>query len=125
MDSGDFVGRCLAAVHRESIAHLPGIVQLVVEGDFIGIVAQREEQAEAAMRALRVEWHPFTPLPPLDDLAQALSQHPSTPRVVAESGDVEQALAGAAQRMDRSYVWPYQMHASIGPSCAVADWQTG
>ncbi len=29
--------------------------------------------------------------------------------------------AAAKTRLDRSYVWPYQMHASIGPSCAVAD----
>ncbi|MBL0148900.1 MAG: molybdopterin-dependent oxidoreductase [Ideonella sp.] len=125
MDAGDFVGRSLAAVHEASIAHLPGIVKLVVQGDFIGIVAQREEQAEAAMQALRVDWHPFTPLPRLDDLAQAISQHPSTPRVVAEHGDVEATLASVAQRLDRTYVWPYQMHASIGPSCAVAEWTTG
>jgi len=122
LDAGDFVGRSLAAVHEDSIAHLPGIVKLVVQGDFIGIVAQREEQAVAAMHALRVDWHPFTPLPPLDDLATAISQHPSTPRVVAQHGDVDAARAGAAQVMDRSYVWPYQMHASIGPSCAVAEW---
>ena len=125
VDAGDFVGRSLAAVHRESIAHLPGIVDVVVQGDFIGIVAQREEQAEAAMHALRVDWHPWTPVAPLDDLAQAISTHPSTRRVVAESGDVAMGRAGAAQAMDRTYVWPYQMHASIGPSCAVAEWHRG
>ena len=27
--------------------------------------------------------------------------------------------------MPRTYIWPYQMHASIGPSCAVADYQDG
>jgi nicotinate dehydrogenase subunit B len=94
----------------------------VVQGDFIGIVAHREDQAEAAMHALRVDWHPWTPLAPLDDLAQAISAHPSTPRVVAESGDVVAGRAGAAQTIDRTYVWPYQLHASIGPSCAVAEW---
>jgi nicotinate dehydrogenase subunit B len=123
VDAGDFVGHCLRRVDEASIAHLPGIEKIVVIGDFVGIVAAREDQAEAAMRALRVEWAPFTPLPPLDDLAEALSAHPSTPRVVAQQGDVDSALEGAAQRLDRSYVWPYQLHASIGPSCAVAHWQ--
>lgn len=123
LDAGDFVGRSLRGVDESSIAHLPGIVTLVVQGDFIGIVAQREEQAEAAMQALRVDWAPHTPRPALDDLAAAISANPSTPRVVAESGDVDAALAGAAQRLDRQYVWPYQLHASIGPSCAVADWR--
>ena len=122
LDAGDFVGRSLLRVNEESIAQLPGIVKLVVIGDFIGIVTLREEQAEAAMRALRVDWAPHTPLPPLNDLAAAISAHPSTPRVVAEQGDVAGALAGAAQRLDRDYLWPYQLHASIGPSCAVADW---
>ena len=122
LDAGPFVGSSLLAVDEASIAHLPGIVKTVVIGDFIGIVAQREEQAEAAIHALRVQWKPFTPLPQLDDLAAAISANPATPRVVADQGDVEAALAGAAQRLDRQYVWPYQLHASIGPSCAVAEW---
>ena len=122
VDAGDFVGRSLLRVDEASLAHLTGIEKIVVIGDFIGIVAQREEVAEAAMHALRVEWAPFTPLAPLDDLAQALSAHPSRPRVVAEQGDVQAALGLAAQRFDRQYLWPYQMHASIGPSCALADW---
>ena len=123
LDAGDFVGRSLLRVDETSIAHLPGIVKLVVIGDFIGIVAEREEQAEAAMHALRVDWAPHTPLPPMDDMAATLSAHPSTPRIVAEHGNLTGALAGAAQRLDRDYLWPYQLHASIGPSCAVADWQ--
>ena len=122
VDAGDFVGRSLLRVDEASLAHLPGIEKIVVIGDFIGIVAQREEVAEAAMRALRVEWAPFTPLAPLDDLAAAISAHPSQPRVVAEQGDVQAALGQAAQRFDRQYLWPYQLHASIGPSCALADW---
>ena len=126
LDAGDFVGRSLLSVDEASVAHLPGIEKIVVIGDFVGIVAQQEEQAEAAMHALTVRWAPFTPrapLPALDDLAQALSAHPSTPRVVARRGDVDGALGQAVQRLDRSYVWPYQLHASIGPSCALADWR--
>jgi nicotinate dehydrogenase subunit B len=123
LDAGPFVATSLLAVDEGSIAHLPGIVKLVVQGDFIGIVAEREDQADAAMHALRVQWKPHTPLsPPLDDLAAALSANPSTPRVVAQQGDVDAALAGAARRFERQYVWPYQLHASIGPSCAVAEW---
>ena len=145
LDAGPFVGRSLQHVDEASIAHIPGIVRVVVQGDFIGIVAQREEQAQAAMLALQVQWAPDTPTAsaaPLHDLAQALSAHPSTPRVVSRQGDVDAALAslppdaavadigadvgadsGLARRLDRQYVWPYQLHGSIGPSCAVALWQ--
>ena len=124
LDAGEFVGRSLLSVDEASIAHLPGIEKIVVIGDFIGIVAQREEQAEAAVHALQVRWAPFTPVAPLDDLAQALSAHPSQARVVADQGDVDSALGTAVQRLDRQYVWPYQLHASLGPSCALADWRS-
>ena len=121
IDHGPFVGTSLVSVDRESIAHLPGIVAVVVEGDFIGVVAEQEEQAAAAAEALRVEWKPVPELPGLADLAAALAANPSTPRRLQDKGNVEAALAGAAQRLPRRYVWPYQLHASIGPSCAVAD----
>ena len=62
-------------------------------------------------------------LPDLKDLETALRANPSKPRTLMDKGDVDAAIAGAAKPMPRTYVWPYQMHASIGPSCAVADYQ--
>ena len=121
VDHGPFVGTSLIAVDRDSIAHVAGIVAVVVEGDFIGIVAEREDQADAAADALRVEWKPVPQLRDLDDLAMALTANPSTPRRLEDKGDVDAALADAAQGLSRRYVWPYQLHASIGPSCGVAD----
>ncbi|WP_170300910.1 xanthine dehydrogenase family protein molybdopterin-binding subunit, partial [Rhodoplanes serenus] len=121
VDIGDFVGTSLLSVDEGSIAHIPGIVAVVTIGDFVGVVAEREEHAEAAMRALRVAWRPTPTLPDLGDLAGALTKNPSTPRVLLDQGDIDAALAGAATRLTRQYVWPYQMHGSIGPSCAVAD----
>ncbi|RMX06025.1 xanthine dehydrogenase family protein molybdopterin-binding subunit [Corticibacter populi] len=124
-DSGGFVGRSLLEVDAGSVAALPGHVQVVVDGDFVGVVADREEQAEAAMRALKVRWAPPPSAPDLSDLAQALRAHPSTPRPLLQVGDVQAALPGAAKVLRNTYVWPYQMHGSIGPSCAVAAWQDG
>ncbi|MCT9810106.1 molybdopterin-dependent oxidoreductase [Acidovorax sp. Be4] len=124
-DGGDFIGHCLMAVDRASVAHLPGRVQVVVEGDFVGVVADREEQAIAAMRALRVQWKPVPPAPDLSDVAAAIRANPSQRRALVDQGDVDASCASAAIHLQRSYVWPYQMHASIGPSCAVADFQGG
>lgn len=121
-DHGPFVGNSLIAVDRASIAHIPGIIDVVVINDFVGIVAEREEQADEAACQLRVEWH--TPdLPNLDDIEAALQANPSTARIVHDQGDVDGALGQLTHRMDRTYRWPYQMHASIGPSCAVAEWK--
>ncbi|MCR2455924.1 xanthine dehydrogenase family protein molybdopterin-binding subunit, partial [Salmonella enterica] len=94
----------------DSVAHLPGRVQVVVQGDFIGVVADREEQAEAAMRALKVCWKPVPPAPALDDLASAIRANPARRRLLLEEGDVEAACAAAPVHLRRTYVWPYQMH---------------
>ena len=122
VDAGDFVGNTLESVDEASIAHIAGIRAVVVIRDFIGIVAEREEQADAAMHALKVTWREWPGSAPLDDLAGALRAHPSSRRLLLEQGDVDAAIAGAAQPLQRTYVWPYQLHASIGPSCALADW---
>jgi len=121
-DHGDFIGNTLESVDESSIAHIPGIRAVVVIRDFVGIVAEREEQAEQALRELRVNWKQWPGLPNLDDLEHALRANPSTQRRLVEQGDVDGAIGRAAHAMPRTYVWPYQMHASIGPSCAVADW---
>ena len=122
VDAGDFVGNTLESVDESSIAHIEGIRAVVVIRDFVGVVAEREEQAERAMRELKVTWKPWPGMPPLGDLGQAIRTNPATRRVLVERGDVAGAIAGAAQPMQREYVWPYQLHASIGPSCGLADW---
>jgi nicotinate dehydrogenase subunit B len=123
VDAGDFIGNTLLSVDESSVAHIPGIQKIVVIRDFVGIVAEREEHAEQAMRELRVSWKPWPGLAGLHDVANALSNNPATQRVLVDEGDVDGALSQAHTRIDRRYVWPYQLHASIGPSCALADWQ--
>ncbi|MGZ9896097.1 molybdopterin cofactor-binding domain-containing protein [Bordetella bronchiseptica] len=121
-DVGGFVGHSLRAVDRASIAHLPGIVEVVVLGDFVGVVAEREEQAIKAARQLKVHWAAPPPAPDLSDLARALRDQPATPRELVAQGDVDAALA-RQDALHRTYVWPYQMHGSIGPSCGLADYR--
>ncbi|MFH3478725.1 molybdopterin cofactor-binding domain-containing protein [Xanthobacter variabilis] len=125
VDAGDFIGKSLIAVDEASIAHIPGMVAVVTMGDFVGVVADREEQAAEAARVLKVEWKAPPALPPLGDIATALRANPSVTRTLHDKGDVEAARAAAAVPMDRTYVWPFQMHGSIGPSCAVADVRDG
>lgn len=122
-DRGDFVGTSLVAVDESSVADMPGRVRVVVIGDFVGVVAEREEQAAAAARRLKVTWRQPERLPRLDDLDRALRELPARRRPLLEEGDVEAALAKAAQRVHRTYVWPFQLHGSIGPSCSVADYR--
>lgn len=77
-DSGDFVGNSLLAVDHDSIAHLPGVIAVVVIRDFVGVVAEREEQAIRAAQALKISWKPHTgKLPDLSDIAQAIRDNPA------------------------------------------------
>ncbi len=126
---GDFVGNSLLRVDEASIRDLPGIVKVVVIRDFVGVVAEREEIAQQAARQLDVQWKNATPLPPLEtseEVEAALRANPAKRRDLVIEGDVDAALSDdAARTLNRTYVWPFQMHASIGPSCAVADYREG
>jgi nicotinate dehydrogenase subunit B len=121
VDHGPFVGTSLIGVDESSVAHVPGLIAVVTLGDFVGVVAEREEQAIQAAEALRVAWQPVPHLPDLDDIPAAILANPSVSRRLLDQGDVEAALAGSATRITRRYLWPYQLHGAIGPSCAVAE----
>jgi nicotinate dehydrogenase subunit B len=123
VDAGPFVGTSLIAVDESSVRDIPGLVAVVRIGDFVGVVAEREENATRAAARLEVSWKPTPTLPDLGDLETALRANPATPRTLIDKGDVNAAIAAAAKPMQRTYVWPYQMHASLGPSCAVADYR--
>ncbi|MFI3308100.1 xanthine dehydrogenase family protein molybdopterin-binding subunit [Ewingella allii] len=122
-DSSAPLGDSLISVDKASIAHLPGIVEVVVIKDFIGIVAEREEQAITAMRELKVEWKKWAGLPDLslDKLHDTLAATPKTDRMLRNDAGTDEALSSLHIHADADYVWPYHLHASIGPSCAVAD----
>ena len=123
IDAGPHVGRSLVRVDEASVASVPGLIAVVAIGDFVGVVAAREEHADEAMRRLRVTWRTPPAIPDLNAPEAALRGNPATARVLTAKGDVEKALRSADAPMERTYVWPFQMHGSIGPSCAVADWR--
>ncbi|MGV1760987.1 molybdopterin cofactor-binding domain-containing protein [Rhizobium sp. A22-96] len=122
-DHGSNVGNSLISIDESSVAHIDGLIAIVTERDFVGVVAIREENAIAAMKALKVEWHEPPLRPDLNRPEQALRANPATPRRLADRGNVDLAIEASANPMHRTYVWPYQMHGSIGPSCAVADYR--
>lgn len=125
-DSGDFIGRSLISFDEASVSGFDGFIAIVHEADFLGVVAERADQAQRIAEALPVQWHMPPPLPNMSDtLDDTIRSHPSKPRVLADTGDINKALDETDIRLDRSYFWPYHLHGSIGPSCAVADWAEG
>jgi CO/xanthine dehydrogenase Mo-binding subunit len=94
-------------------------------GDFIGVVAEREEQAIKAVRQLKVTWQESAPLPGVEALFDWMESQPTSDQVIQDEGDVTTELRRAARRVHAVYRQPFQAHASLGPSCAVADLQGG
>jgi len=117
----------LVALDDASVRALPGVVAVIRDGSFLGVAAAREEQAIAAANALRAaaKWDEKSDLPPT---GAALYEHMKRMRlvdsVVSEKSNAE-AAATAVKRIEESYTRPFQAHASIGPSCAVAQWKEG
>ena len=122
-DASAPLGSSLISVNEQSVAHLPGIVKVVVQGDFVGIVAEREEQAIAAMRQLEVKWKDWAGVPDLslNAMHDTLVKHEKTDRMLREDAGIDEAFSGSKKVIEADYVWPYHLHASIGPSCAVAE----
>ena len=117
------VGATLVGVDESSVQGLPGFVQVVVRHNFVGVVAEKAWQAVQAVQRLEVTWSaPEAGLPPHAGFHDWLRrQTPVRDSLVVDSQNVDQTLAGAATRLEATYHYPYQMHASIGTACAVAD----
>jgi nicotinate dehydrogenase subunit B len=119
------VGATLVSIDEASPTKLPGVVRIVRKGTFVGVVAEREEQAERAAKTLSVKWSASPVLPEAAKLFATFKELAPNKRVVGESGDVDAALRSAQRTVRATYRWPFQLHASIGASCAVADVQGG
>ncbi len=123
----------LVSVDAEAIRRLPGVLGVVRDGSFLGVVAEREEQAVVAMEALRrsAVWEPGAPLPPQESLYGSMLQHAEQAFLVVDGtpqvGPVPpfEPPSGAARTLEATYTRPYHMHASLGPSAAVAQWTDG
>jgi nicotinate dehydrogenase subunit B len=113
-----------SSVDEDSIKQIPGVVKVVREGAFLGVVAQTEWAAIQAAKALKVTWStPATKLPANADEVYAYLEKTKSfqNRSAADDGNVTSALSAASKTFESTYRWPFQMHGMLGPSCAVAD----
>ncbi|HEY0992490.1 MAG TPA: molybdopterin cofactor-binding domain-containing protein [Kofleriaceae bacterium] len=116
------MGATLASVDASSVRKVPGFVDLVVRQSFVGVVARTQFAAMVAAEQLKVHWKPGPALPPRATFFEFLRRQPSRDQVVIDSSDIDAALGRDGDRVIRArYTYPYQMHGSVGPSCAVAD----
>jgi CO/xanthine dehydrogenase Mo-binding subunit len=102
-------GAKLRSVDDAAARTMPGVIAVVRQGDVLGVVADRDEQARAAAGAVVAEWHAM----PVDG--------PTAEVPMRSDPDVDERLRGASVRLAQTYVLPPIASAPIGPSAAVAD----
>ena len=111
----------LKSIDDEYVSNMPGVLKLVHDGSFVGVIAEREGQAREAAAALktRIEWLLPEDLPTSENVHDWLKQAESRTEEVAAKGSVAFSASDATVHR-ATYKRPYQAHASISPSAAVA-----
>jgi nicotinate dehydrogenase subunit B len=117
-------GAKLESFDEAGVKAMPGVVTVVRDGSFLGVVAQREEQAIKARTALAVsaKWQAGPELPDPTRLYEHLIGLPSEVKVI---GEQQAPLPTGAKVVEATYHRPYQAHGSIAPSCALAELKDG
>jgi CO/xanthine dehydrogenase Mo-binding subunit len=115
------IGATLLSVDESSIRSIPD-VRVVRVASFLAVVSGDEWAAVRAARTLKAAWSEWRGLPGHEGLdryvrAGAIDRDES----VVSRGDATAALPQAAKKLAATYYWPLQSHASLAPSCAVAD----
>lgn len=112
-------GAELLSVDVDAVSRMPGVVTVVRDGNFLAVVADKEWRAIKAMRALEAsaQWNETATLPVQAEAPALIQSLPSRDiPVLAWTGEAMPAI----RRISAKYTRPYQMHGSIGPSCALA-----
>jgi CO/xanthine dehydrogenase Mo-binding subunit len=112
----------LTSLDEGAARAVAGVIAIVRDGSFIGVVADTEPAAEAGLAALRkgAVWGAGDALPDETKLATWLKSQPAETTTVDERKAA--APAQVARTVRRQYSRPFIAHASMAPSCAIAQW---
>ena len=115
------IGAKLLSVNESSLRAIPDARVVRVE-NFLGVVAPDEWAAVRAARELKASWTQWEGLPGNEGVEKFVRQGPRDhDQDLVNRGDTKAALPTAVKQFSASYQWPLQSHASLGPSCAIAD----
>src|SRR5262245_28035336 len=114
----------LTGVQEAEVRAMPGVTAVVRDGSFLGVIAEREEQAMRALTRLKriARWEETPQLPELDP--RFLLKEKTEDEVISEKQDAA-AAARTPKKLEAEYTNPNIAKAAIGPSCAVARFDKG
>jgi nicotinate dehydrogenase subunit B len=111
----------LVTLDETAARALPGVIEIVREANFVGVIAVREEHAVKALRLLAANavWKENADLPDAAVLPDFLCTQPAEDEILSGKS----AGGERAKTLVATFTRPYLAHASIGPSCALAWWR--
>ncbi len=112
-------GAELLELDLDALKERPGVVEVVRDGSFVGVIAETPYAAVRAVQWARANGRWSAGLTAPNDAMQviAASEEPAT--TSQSDGDV---AAAEGQVFETEISRPYIFHGSIGPSAAVAEW---
>jgi nicotinate dehydrogenase subunit B len=121
------MGAMLQSVDESSVKDVPGLVKVVREGNFLGVVARSEWGAITAASKLKATWSKWEGLPEQAKLYEHVRATKSVQdQVTSTVGDTAAAMsADGARKFAATYDFAIHTHGSMGPSCAVAEFKNG
>jgi nicotinate dehydrogenase subunit B len=120
-------GARLLDVDAHAVARLPGVLKVVRDGRFLAVIADGEYRAVKAAAALAraARWDMPATLPADASAAAVVRALATQPNPILARGLVDSAAGSPGRTLAAQYTKPFQLHASIGPSCAVAQLVNG
>jgi nicotinate dehydrogenase subunit B len=120
------MGASLQSVDESSVKDIPGLVKVVRQNNFLAVVAESEWGAIQAAQKLKASWSAWDGLPEQSKLWEYVrATKINKDDVTSNVGHAEQALQQAVKRVNATYNFAINSHASMGPSCAVAELKDG
>lgn len=130
-------GAKLTSLDDRAAKAMPG-VQVVRDGDLVGVVARTAHAAGRALAALQATWTNPPTLVGEQDLFEQLRAAPQRDgdggrggggrrggRGGDDRGDVDAALRDCKHVVEATFTVPYIAHAPLEPRAAVAEWSDG
>jgi nicotinate dehydrogenase subunit B len=104
---------------------MPGVAQVVRDGDLVAVLAGTDEQAESAAKLLRARWEEKVDQPSRWDVPDLLLRTAREADTTQEAGSTEDGLRTADGILEATYYIPYISNVPMEPRAAVAEWQEG
>ncbi|MFD2202212.1 xanthine dehydrogenase family protein molybdopterin-binding subunit [Shivajiella indica] len=115
----------LLKLDQDAISSLDGVIKTIVDGSFVAVITKREYQAVKALRKMKELslWDEIMINPLPEKLFQDMKINGQKPEIIEDNPGIMEKINSSSVKLKASYYRPYQMHASAGPSCAIAKWE--